>query len=63
MTEHKRVVSLDWTLGKHSACEMIQVFELSAAVTWAQNLSWLPPSLLALLSMWKPFSAEGHIGG
>lgn len=34
ITEQRTVDSPTWALGKHSACETIQVIELSAAVTY-----------------------------
>lgn len=47
MTEHRTAVSLDWTLGKHSACETIQVFELSAAVTYLGPEPFMAASIIA----------------
>ena len=44
MTEQRTVDSLAWTLGKHSACETIQVIELWAVVTYL-DLSDRSPEL------------------
>lgn len=47
MTEHRTVVSSAWTLGKHSACETIQVIELWAAVTYLGLEPFMAASIIA----------------
>lgn len=47
MTEHRTVVSPAWTLGKRSACETIQVIELTAAVIYLGSEPFMAASIFA----------------